>query len=105
MLESLEEDYISDAKKWRIKRLMNERILFIQCEGFVRFTRTSLTKHHWMLASMQSHSPFELKILKNIPGGLKVLNEIEKVFGHYRHQGKWFRYEGALKNWIDSVNA
>jgi hypothetical protein len=103
MLSSLnyEEDDICDAKKRRLRQLVNEKILFVKCENFVRLCRSSSTK--WFLKDLQSNCPFELTIIKEIPGGIKLLGEIEKSFEHYRHQGQWFRYEGALKNWIEDT--
>ena len=94
-----EEDDICDAKKRHLMHLMNEKILFVKCENFVRLCRSSNGK--WFLKDFQSYSPFELKVIKEIPGGIKLLAEIEKSFERYRHQGQWFRYEGAFKNWIE----
>ena len=43
-----------------------------------------------------------MTVIKVIPGGLKMQQELEKTFAGYRHASLWFRYEGSLKQWIDS---
>ena len=104
MLEMTElpaDENITPAKQHRISQLMRERILFIQCEGFIRICRSSQPK--WFLKDLQSHSPFELKIIKQIPGGLKLAKEIEDLFAGYRHRGQWFKYEGSFKSWIEGI--
>ena len=98
-----EEKNITPAKQRRISQLMRERILFIKCQDFVRICRSSQPK--WFLKDLQSHSPFELTIIKQIPGGLKIAKEIEDLFVDYRHQGQWFKYEGSFKKWIESIDA
>ena len=96
-----EERHITPAKQRRISQLMRERILFIKCEVFVRICRSSQPK--WFLKDLQSHSPFELTIIKNIPGNLKLAREIEALFASYRHQGQWFKYQGSFKSWIEAL--
>lgn len=96
-----EERHITPAKQRRISQLMRERILFIKCEGFVRICRSSQPK--WFLKDLQSHSPFELTIVKQIPGGLKIAREIEELFASYRHQGQWFKFQGSFKSWVEGL--
>lgn len=96
-----EERHITPAKQRRIRQLMLERILFIKCEGFVRICRSHRPK--WFLKDLQSHSPFELTIVKEISGGAKVVREIEELFASYRHHGQWFIYKDSLKSWIENL--
>ena len=94
---------ISHHKLWRMSQLMKEKIFFIKCESFVRVCRSSYASK-WVLSGMQTHCPFEMVVIKEIPGGIKLQQEIENTFSGYRHNGLWFRYEGELKRWLDSSN-
>jgi len=84
----------------RINQLAKERIYFVKCVNFVRFSRSS-SSSEWLLRSSQPHCPFEMEIIKSIPGGVKLQSELEKTFKRYHHKSLWFRYEGELKLWID----
>lgn len=88
----------------RVNRMMKERVFFIKCGEFVRISR-SASSPKWVLSGMQPFCPYEMTIIKEFPGGHKLQRELEKVFAGYRHNSLWFRYEGSLKTWLESVNA
>lgn len=99
-----ERDEIAPYKLYRVRQLMREKIYFIKCQGFVRISR-SAQPAKWVLNGMQPFCPFELTIIKAVPGGLKLQKELEKTFCRYRHNSLWFRFEGEFRHWLESVNA
>ena len=100
-LAEFSRDEIPPHKLWRINKMMKEKVFFIKCGEFVRITRSS-SSPKWVMAGMQPYCPYEMTVIKVIPGGLKMQQELEKTFAGYRHASLWFRYEGSLKQWIDS---
>ena len=103
MMAHMECDEIAPYKIRRVNQLMREKIYFIKCEGFVRISRSAQSQK-WVLNGMQTFCPFPMTIIKEVPGGLKLQAELEKTFGRYRHNSLWFRYEGELKDWLESIN-
>jgi hypothetical protein len=96
----LDDEKIAPRYIRRIHQLIKEKIYFVKCGDFVRFSRSSTTAH-WLLKDLQPHCPLEMTIIKEVPGGLKLQSELEKTFKHYHHNSLWFRYEGELKEWLE----
>jgi len=91
---------VAPCKIRRIDQLIKERIYFVRCGDFVRFSRSS-TRADWLLKDLQAHCPLEMTVIKDVPGGLKLQSELEKTFERYHHNGLWYRYEGDLKAWLE----
>ncbi len=102
-MAQIDRDEIAPYKLYRVRQLMREKIFFIKCQDFVRISR-SAQPAKWLLNGMQPFCPFELTVIKAVPGGLKLQKELENTFGHYRHNSLWFRYEGEFKDWLESIN-
>jgi hypothetical protein len=100
METELEERKIAPRFIHRVNQLIKERIYFVKCENFVRFSR-SASKPEWVLRNLQPHCPFEMTIIRSVHGGLKIQTELEKTFKRYQHNSLWFRYEGELKEWLE----
>jgi hypothetical protein len=101
-LAAVEDWEVAPARIRRVNQIMKERIYFIKCENFVRFTRSAMSEP-WLMQNLQPHCPFDMIVIKIVPGGLKLQTELSKTFARYRHNSLWFRYEGDLKAWLEAI--
>jgi hypothetical protein len=77
-----------------------EYIFFVRCENYVRLCKS--VSPYFLLEEMQPHCPLEMNIIRIMPGNLRAVMEIEKLFSGYRHSGRWFHYTGKLKLWLET---
>jgi len=56
------------------------------------------------LAALQTSNPYQLSIVKSIPGTFKTEKDFHRIFSKYRIRGEWFRNEGVLKTFINEVD-
>jgi len=56
------------------------------------------------LTHLQQASPYELRIVLVLPGGIEREPEVHARFAEQRERGEWFRLEGALREFLESVD-
>lgn len=78
-------------------------VYFIECSGYVKIGVSHNPESR--LATMQLASPFDMKIVRVIPGKRCVEKSFHERFAAHRHRNEWFRIEGALKEWLEKEAA
>ena len=61
------------------------------------------TNHNIRLAALQSASPVPLTLTAQIAGTLQDERALHKRFKDYRLHGEWFRFDGALKKFVEGL--
>ena len=92
---------------WRERRKLQRPpgsfVYFIECaEAFaikIGFT-SSVARRFSML---QTSSPFELKLLVTVPGGVEHEARLHWLFQRERIRGEWFRDGGGLRSMVDAL--
>lgn len=76
-------------------------VYLVRCGVFVKigFTGDVLTR----LLTMQTGTPFHLELLASFPGTERHEAELHAQFASLRERGEWFRYEGDLLGYINSI--
>jgi hypothetical protein len=77
-------------------------IYFIQAGPFVKIGYTGNIKARQN--ELRVGCPYEQKLLRTIPGGLKMEAMIHSMAARYHFRGEWFRYEGELKKWVEGAD-
>lgn len=55
------------------------------------------------LDEYQKYSPFKLRLLGAIKGGLPKERELHRRFAHLRMRGEWFRAEPELVEFVEAL--
>jgi len=92
------------AEAYRVHRPSDGRVYaVIPEEGHllkIGYTGGTVDKR---LAEMQSGSPSELRKLVDIPGTLHLEHVIHRLLWAWHHRGEWFRYEGDVVLFVESL--
>lgn len=77
------------------------RVYFMLCNGKVKIGVA--TKVNGRLSAMQTGNPDEVKLLACTPGDEELEGKLHKRFKRLHVRGEWFKYEGSLKDYIQSL--
>lgn len=55
------------------------------------------------LSALQTSCPFELRLLASFQGKMKREREFHERFAALRMSGEWFRLEGEIKDFLESL--
>lgn len=83
---------------------LHEFVYFLGAGPFVKIGKTTGAPDS-RIASLQTGCPFSMVLLAHQPGGIKEEFALHRRFEQYRVRtdGEWFRYEGALRQYIESI--
>lgn len=81
---------------------MNGQVYVLLCDGFAKIGFSVNTKSR--LATAQNMNPHKVSLICSVPGTEADERDLHKRFKQYRHKGEWFRFEGDLKEWADSLS-
>jgi hypothetical protein len=94
------------AASKKVKRQTNHWVYYIQWDndpGFVKIGYSSSPKDR--IPGFLTGSPRKLKVLRLEPvASAQEEFERHQKFNQYQHKREWFRYEGQLKEYIDSLS-
>jgi len=76
-----------------------ETVYFLRQGDFVKIGHTTMSVKR-RLKSYGTHSLEETKLLGFTYGDKSVERAFHSEFSHYRERGEWFRFEGALADFI-----
>jgi hypothetical protein len=93
--------YLMTAEERKREQQDNSVRYFIKCEGqpFVKIGFAKSLENR--LKGLQTASPFNLHVLATTRDFTE--DELHNRFAQYHHRGEWFRYEGALQVFIESL--
>jgi hypothetical protein len=77
----------------------NNKIYFIQCKGFIKIGYTSRDISQ-RFSQIQSHCPYELKIIFIYEGDLYTEELLHRRFNHLNVRGEWFLFNKEIKDFI-----
>ncbi len=77
------------------------RVYFALCGSKVKIGTTYDLKNR--MKSLRAGMPDKLKVLVTIAGGHRLERSLHARFARYRMNGEWFRHEGELAEYIQSL--
>ena len=82
-------DSEADERRWEARRA-SERVYIIRCDlsGMSKIGVTTNVARRF--ATIQAHSPTQLRIIATLRGGLSLEQELHSKFRAYRRHGEWF---------------
>ena len=75
------------------KKNRNGYVYFISSGSFIKIGLAEEPMQR--LAALQISNPYQLSIVKSIPGTFKTEKDFHRIFSKYRIRGEWFRNEGV----------
>lgn len=97
----IDEARAAEVLRTKYPGVVNPKVYFIEAvgAGLVKIgTSTNVTQR---LAQLQSGFPYELKLLRVLPGYLEEERFFHDLFAEYRVRAEWFESE-VVKGWIAS---
>jgi hypothetical protein len=77
------------------------RVYFMLCGGKVKIGVA--TKVNGRLSAMQVSNPDKVELLTCVPGDETLEGQLHRRFAKLHIRGEWFRYEGVLKKYVQSL--
>jgi hypothetical protein len=77
------------------------RVYFMLCGNRVKIGVA--TKVNGRLSAIQTHNPDKIELLTCLPGDEALESKLHSRFAKLHIRGEWFRYEGALKKYVQSL--
>lgn len=77
-------------------------VYFIRSGDLIKIGYTSDLQNR--KSSLQTNNPTKIEILKTIPGGYEVEQQLHHKFAHLNKQGEWFFAAQELLDFITSPN-
>jgi hypothetical protein len=78
-------------------------VYFLEVQNYIKIGFSTGT--HIRIASMQTASPFEIKLIASVKGCERNEQEIHERVKHLRHRGEWFRKTKGLMAYIQWLKA
>lgn len=79
-------------------------LYFIECQCAERHIKIGVSSNIKVrLVNMRAHCPYELKLLKAVPGGAHLEIELHQRFFGDRVRGEWFKRTPDLLAYIESL--
>jgi len=101
-LNNLEIDYMEQKGIKTSRNIMNNTIIYFIQQGNGGSIKIGISSNiEKRLASLQTGSPYKLKVLLTIKGSEKLEKEIHSKFAEYRLSGEWFK---PVKQITDYIN-
>lgn len=90
-------------ERCQLQRPPNSFVYFVECpEAFaIKVGFTSQVERRFSM--LQTSSPFELRLIGTVPGGLDHEARLHWLFRKERTRGEWFRDGGPLRSMIEAL--
>lgn len=92
------------ADMGKAERTAGGIVYVIQCENlpFVKIGFTNYGTIKRRLHTLQTASPFDLRVLLEIGGDVALERELHDRFRRYKIRGEWYHLKGAVAAFIES---
>lgn len=77
-------------------------VYFVTAGPFLKIGKTSGAPDS-RIKELQTGCPFPMQLVAHLPGGLRKERELHRKFDEYRAHGEWFRHEGRLAAFVQSL--
>lgn len=77
-----------------------DTIYIMRCSDYVKIGVSHNPQQR--LASIKTMTPFDVEIVMTFNGDRKLEQSLHLRFREYLHRNEWFRFDGALREWIES---
>lgn len=84
------------------KAAQKEFVYFLTAGPFIKIGKTSGDPSA-RIRDLQTGCPYRIELAAFLPGGLEQEFSLHRRFAHLRTSGEWFRKEGALAEFVDSL--
>jgi hypothetical protein len=102
-LNQTRESHNEEVKKSNPGNNLKSYIYFLHAGNYIKIGYSQ--DIHKRIKQLQTGSPFKLRLVLAIEGGVKLEKQLHKKFNKYRHQNEWFYYNLDIANFIESMKS